>query len=253
MFRQILERLTRFYQFRFAEGTAAPEGGFVKIRRQHVIVGGVALLGLIFLVIGVMAQRKMPKYYAHSLRHWQEADSVAGYPIQTNAEDKDAEPEFISAEFIPALSSMSPQERYRLPVARYFTKPTAATAAGNGLILYAGKPDEASGEVVLLGHRLPDGRIMQTFYGGLENRFVIVGEVVARGSKIGQAAETGLTFEIREGVGIDPMRRKPATDQIDEAAFFKERAAPSDLPELLGILRKEESDPEKVLEIHYGQ
>jgi len=177
----------------------------VQIKRQQVIVGALIVLGLTFLVIGVLYQKDPPKYYAHSLRTWQEADSVAGYPIEVNEIDKgdgENEPEFRTAEFQPNLSTMTPLERFRLPTAQGFINflDENARAAATGLVLYAGNPDGYPGEAVLLGHRLPDQSIVQTFYTGLTSTRAIVGQHVARGALLGTG---GSLAEVREGSGID--------------------------------------------------
>ena len=46
-----------------------------------MIVGAVALLGMIFLLIVWFMKEDDPTYYAHSLKNWQEADAVAGLSL----------------------------------------------------------------------------------------------------------------------------------------------------------------------------
>ncbi len=163
------------------------------------------MLGITFLTIGVFHQQDPVRYYAHSLRNWQEADSVPGYPIAINRSDEGSPIEFLTTEFQPNLSSMSPMERYRLPTARGFTRPPSdkALAAGTGLVLYTGDPKGYEGKAVLLGHRLPNGSIVQTFYGGLTDFHVRVGQFLSRGTALGSLDQGDLYFEVREGVSID--------------------------------------------------
>ena len=49
----------------------------MKIKAPQLIIAALIILGITFLVIGVFHQREPIKYFAHSLRTWQEADSVA--------------------------------------------------------------------------------------------------------------------------------------------------------------------------------
>lgn len=174
------------------------------MERHQVIIGALIVLGLTFLVLGVLYRKDPVKYYAHSLRTWQEADSVAGYPIVVKKSDGGNPPEFRTAAFQPNLSLMTPMERFRLPTARgFFSFPDAdenARAAANGLVLYAGNPEGYPGEAVLLGHRLPDQSIVQTFYTGLTSSTAIVGRHVARGAALGTG---GSLAEIRAGSAID--------------------------------------------------
>ena len=201
----------------------------VKVKRQSVIIAALFVLGLSFLVIGVLHQNEPEKFYAHSLRTWQEADSVAGYPIASGS-DK----EFTTAEFEPNLSSMTPLERYRLPIARGFEGPSGrdVTAAGTGLVLYTGDPDGYPGQAVLLGHRLPDGSIVQTFYCGLTAIAVRVGQHLPRGTRLGSG---GTLSEVRVGTAIDLARETVAGHPLND---HQAPAPPNRL------------DPETFLETH---
>ena len=199
----------------------------MKIRRSHLIVASVILLGLIFMTLGVYFLKDPIRYYAHSLRLPQEADSVAGYPI---AKGEGENVEFRTAEFEPNLSQLSPMERFRLPTARHFNRPTTPTASGHGLVLYTGNPEGYPGKAVLLGHRLPNGDILQTLYAGLATITVRVGEQIARNEALG-TLDSELYFEIREGAAIDIQREDiagvtlntpatPAPNRLDPDEFF---------------------------------
>jgi len=84
----------------------------------------------------------------------------------------------------------------------------AIYAAGNGLVIYAGKPSEGWGRVVVLAHRLRDGRLVQTLYAHLKLSFVTQGQIVGRGQKLGTVGTAGgnyfahLHYEIRESRGV---------------------------------------------------
>lgn len=217
----------------------------VKIKRQQVIIAALFVLGLTFLVIGVLHQKEPEKFYAHSLRTWQEADSMAGYPIASGS-DK----EFTTAEFEPNLSSMTPLERYRLPIARGFEDPPGedVTAAGTGLVLYTGDPDGYPGQAVLLGHQLPDGSIVQTFYSGLTSIAVRVGQHLPRGARLGSG---GTLSEVRSGTGIDLAREMVAghllndhqaptpANRLDPETFLENHPLPRPGRDPLAIMQEE--------------
>lgn len=224
----------------------------MKIKRHQVIIGALIVLGLTFLVIGVLSQKDPVKYYAHSLRTWQEADSVAGYPIEVGEGGDEERPEFRTVEFQPNLSTMTPLERFRLPTARGFVNfaDEHARAAATGLVLYAGNPEGYPGEAVLLGHRLPDQSIVQTFYTGLTSSRAIVGQHVPRGTRLGTG---GSLAEAREGSSIDVAhetiaghvlndRQRPAPpNRLDLASFFAEHGLKGDPgPDPLALIQEEQ-------------
>jgi hypothetical protein len=223
----------------------------VKFRRHHLIIASVIILGITFLTIGVMHQREPVKYYAHSLRTWQEADSVAGYPIAVDGSDEGSPPEFYTTEFQPNLSTLSPIELFRLPVARGFIKSPSneARAAGTGLVLFTGAPSGYEGKAVLLGHRLPDGSVMQTFYSGLTGIQVKVGEHVARGDLLGKGS---LYFEVREGMSLDLAREEIAgfvlnslaspapPNRISTEDFFARHGLAEPAPDPLVVIQENE-------------
>ena len=219
----------------------------VKIKRHQVIIAALIVLGLTFLVIGVLHQNEPVKYYAHSLRTWQEADSVAGYPIPVNGSDEGSPREFKVAGFEPNLSSMAPLERFRLPVAHGFLPHDSADAkaAATGLVLYTGNPDGYPGEAVLLGHRLPDGSIVQTFYHGLRSIRVRVGQHLPRGTTLGDG---GTLREVRAGTAIDLARETIAGVTLND----KEAPAPPnrlDLQEFLADHRPAHPSPDPLIKI----
>ena len=249
--------------------TRSPEGVGVKIRRSHIIVTSVILLGLIFMTLGVYFLTDHPRYFAHSLRLPQEADSVAGYPIAVGGEGENTE--YLTAEFQPNLSQLSPMERFRLPTAPHFLRPTTAAASAHGLVLYTGNPDGYPGQAVLLGHRLPNGDIIQTFYAGLSQINVSVGTRVAQDETLGTVKDT-LFFEIREGAGIDIQQEEingialnPSTpsapNRIDPDTFFASYPETPPAPDAFAIMRQEELesrstfenlrlDPESAIKLH---
>ncbi len=58
-------------------------------------------------------------------------------------------------------------------------------AISDGFVIYAGWPSDGWGNVIILQHELPNGQLVQTFYGHLDTMLVPVGAVVRRGQEIG--------------------------------------------------------------------
>jgi len=166
----------------------------MNIKRQTLIIWGLIFLGIAFLAVGVLLQKKPHNYYAHSLRNYQEADTGAGYPIA-----KKQEGEFWTAQFQPALHLLTSVERYRTPEVDGFERPEAGSvkAAANGLVVYSHK-------TVVLAHRLEDHSLVLTSYGPFQNSRARVGQLIARGEIIGDAED--LQFEIRKSDGINFAR-----------------------------------------------
>ncbi|MFT6182063.1 MAG: hypothetical protein ACJA1W_004434 [Akkermansiaceae bacterium] len=221
----------------------------MKLRRHHLIIASLILLGITFLVIGVLHQSPPLKYYAHSLRNWQEADSVAGYPIFINEADEGSPLEFLTTEFQPNLSTMSPMERLRLPTAHGFerTPGNEARAASAGLVLYTGNPAGYEGMAVLLGHRLPNRAIVQTFFSGLAEVKVKVDQQVPRGTILGKGI---IHFEVRQGVSIDIAKEEieglvlnsqdsePPPNRLNVDDFFAKHALSDPRPDPLSIIQE---------------
>lgn len=99
--------------------------------------------------------------------------------------------------------------------------PVFATA--DGLVLYAGEPSSGWGKVIVIGHRTVDGRRLDSMYAHLDRMDVGVGELVARGGRIGLVGTANghypahLHFEIRAGDGVDigPGYAMDPLDRLD--------------------------------------
>jgi hypothetical protein len=82
-------------------------------------------------------------------------------------------------------------------------------AVADGLVLYAAEPSRGWGKMVVVGHRLADGRVLQSMYAHLDRIDVAVGQAIARGDGLGTVGTANgsypahLHFEIREGLGVD--------------------------------------------------
>ncbi len=256
----------------------------VKLRKGQMIVGGVILLGVTFLALGVFMKKDEKNYYAHSLRNWQEADAVPGYPIPLNGDVKPEFQEFITMQFVPNLTLLSGVDLHMQPIASGFTHPLGefsiteeafendgllgvrlnsaaggilgvgdpVYAAGTGLVLFSGKAEGYPGEVIVLGHRLADGKLIQSVYARVADRSARLGKVIARGEKIATLAsvddQVGLHFEVRESVGLDIARqeieglvlnelRSPQRfNRIDPLVFLKSHAPEGRWPDPLAVI-----------------
>lgn len=111
----------------------------------------------------------------------------------------------------------------------------AVYAAGRGLVVYAGKPSDGWGNVVVLVHRTPDGRVLQSLYAHLSKVNVRVGEVVGRGRMIGEAGSADgrylahLHFEFAESLAVEagqPGYSKGSMNRLDPDAVLKQYALP---------------------------
>ncbi|MEM7697930.1 MAG: M23 family metallopeptidase [Verrucomicrobiota bacterium] len=86
--------------------------------------------------------------------------------------------------------------------------PVRATA--DGLVSYAGWAGPGWGNVVILLHELPDGKVIQSFYGHLEKIDVAIGRQLRRGDFVGTIGTADgrylahLHFEVRVYDSIDP-------------------------------------------------
>ncbi len=82
-------------------------------------------------------------------------------------------------------------------------------AAARGLVVYQGTPSDSWGLVVIIAHRLPDGRMVQSLYAHLDSELVRVGQMVARGELIGTLGSSEacrfahLYFELIESLAME--------------------------------------------------
>lgn len=250
--------------------------------RSEVVVG---LMVLAIFVLGAIFFSDVPPLeHIHSMRTWQEADAPVGYPVEVSADNPDGRVPVFEGDFLLldafARFRIPPAQRFDSPlgaesgsfteVRETFLAPRdedglrhlgetlaflgsrdpeasgAVRAIGNGLVVYAADRGQPRGRTVVIGHRLPDGRIVHSLYGGLGSIDVAPGSLVARGQKIGLlgggdvVGGPPLHFEVYEGPMIDlgeefgpgPLNRRPPS----ELWAGLEGDDPSDLvPEPLAI------------------
>lgn len=111
-------------------------------------------------------------------------------------------------------------------------------AAADGLVVYSGWPGDGWGNLLILLHELPDGRMVETFYAHLDRIRVPVGEQVRRGDLIGTVGTAGgnylahLHFEIRRAptLGVGGGYADSALDRLPgERSIQKWRGRADDL------------------------
>ncbi len=85
--------------------------------------------------------------------------------------------------------------------------PVFATA--DGLVIYAGEPSQGWGKIVVIAHKVADGRTLHSMYAHLYRIDVSLGALVSRGEKVGIVGTANgyypahLHFEMRNGEGVD--------------------------------------------------
>ena len=107
-------------------------------------------------------------------------------------------------------------------------------AAGRGLLIYAGEPSSDWGNVVVLLHRLPDGRFVQSLYAHLKTVSDIpLGTLVGRGEQIGSVGTAHgnylahLHFEMIESIAHEagiPGYGKTTFNRINPDEVLKQYA-----------------------------
>lgn len=123
--------------------------------------------------------------------------------------------------------------------------PVHATA--DGLVIYSGEPSPGWGKLVILAHRVADGRVLHSMYAHLHKIEVVLGDLVARGGRVGTVGTANgyypahLHFEMRGGCGVDvgagysafPLNRLDPMATVDS---LRNAAADSLAPAALGLL-----------------
>ena len=126
-------------------------------------------------------------------------------------------------------------------------------AMGNGYVVYAADRAATWGKVVILGHRLPDGSLVHSLYGHLDEIKVTRESVVVRGQQLGTVG-TGnnawlahLHFEVYQGAFIEPgggysLEKLTRIDPVGLIAEHRPEAADDLAPEpLLYVYEKRQA------------
>ncbi len=127
-------------------------------------------------------------------------------------------------------------------------------AAGDGLVVYTGEPSEGWGNIVVLAHRTPDGKAVQSMYAHLDRILVARGALVARGTKVGTVGTAHgnypahLHFEMRDsdeadlgaGYGDSKLNR---LDPAAAVAGMRGAALEALAPSVLAAVLKPSDDP----------
>ena len=126
-------------------------------------------------------------------------------------------------------------------------------AAGRGRVVYAGQPSPTWGNMIVLLHRLPDGKLLQSLYAHLDKMLVRVGDMVARGQEIGKLGDANrnfpahLHFEMIDSsineAGLPGYGNKTANRIDPDEMFRKYSPSPGRLiPDVLPELQRLQSD-----------
>lgn len=112
-------------------------------------------------------------------------------------------------------------------------------AAGRGLLVYAGEPSPDWGNVVILLHRLPDGRFVQSLYAHLKTVSDLpLGTIVGRGEQIGTVGTAHgnylahLHFEMMESISHEagmPGYGKTTFNRINPDEVLRQYAPDPDM------------------------
>lgn len=129
-------------------------------------------------------------------------------------------------------------------------------ASGRGRVVYCGEPSPDWGNVVVLLHRMPDGRFLQSLYAHLEDVGVRYGELVARGQRIGRVGTAGgrypahLHYEMMYSIANEAGLKgygQDAANRIDPASL-QNATLPSEqalIPDPLPWLRQVQAEAER--------
>lgn len=199
-----------------------------------------------FVVVSIFRSPGPPLGKIHSLKDWQSADAPIGYPVGVTEESEGYVPEFdhrfvlldsFERYLMPETTYFESPMGSEAGALTYNAQPFGSDnparggkhtgddlngiggmntdladpvfAVANGRVLYAGEPSPGWGNTVIVGHRMPDGRVLQSMYSHLHRISVPKGATVARGQKLGTVGTAGgrypahLHFEMRESDSID--------------------------------------------------
>lgn len=129
----------------------------------------------------------------------------------------------------------------------------------DGLVVYAAKPSKGWGNVMVVAHRLRDGRLIQSLYAHLATMRYKVGDLVGRGHEIGTVGSADgayyahLHFELRESDGVFigagySKSKESWGEQLDPTVFAADynQKAPHEVGESVLKMRIDQEFEKKV-------
>ncbi|MEG0333439.1 MAG: M23 family metallopeptidase [Akkermansia sp.] len=122
-------------------------------------------------------------------------------------------------------------------------------AAGRGRVIYVGEPSPDWGKVVVLLHRLPDGKLIESLYAHLDKITVNLGDMIGRGAILGKVGDAHghypahLHFEMIDSFVNEagmPGYGSKMGNRINPEIIFKKYAPSPDLlvPDVLPALQQ---------------
>ena len=134
----------------------------------------------------------------------------------------------------------------------------------NSLVIYRGEPSSGWGNVLLLAHKDPEGRIYNTLYSHLDTSFPVIDDLIHRGAQIGTVGTANnnypahLHLELRKSSGVhigagyraqkgeylSPSEHYPENSKFSEKTLYK--------PPMALILQEIKKKQRDALEIHYS-
>ncbi|MBN8459552.1 MAG: M23 family metallopeptidase [Verrucomicrobia bacterium] len=132
-------------------------------------------------------------------------------------------------------------------------------AVADGLVVYAGEPSEGWGNILVLAHRGPEGKAVQSMYAHLDRMLVARGALVPRGAKIGTVGTAHgnypahLHFEMRASDEVDigagyGDKKLNRLDPVATVAAWRGAAPEALAPSALAVVQHPDDDPWSRLE-----
>jgi len=252
---------------------------------RWIVIGLALFLGLM-VWYAMIRPPEMALPSGHNLRSWQESDATPGYPLakSTGEEEQTVRFDHRVGTLTPYERFLVPTaSRFDFPLGSangafsYNAQPywemnekrgghhtgddlngiggmntdlgDPVYAIGNGRVVYAGVPSRGWGKIIILMHRLPDGRFIESLYAHLHKISQPVGALISRGQKIGEVGGANgvylahLHFELRESDGVEIGRGYtflPGT-RLNPTEFIQARRDASGIsPSILMAVRQSE-------------
>lgn len=248
----------------------------------------------IFLWLGVIifSHRQVSEPDVITLKNWQDADAPFGYPIEINGVKtlQTFDPRFNfytpwDRSSIPLVDYFQASMGTETWAYTYNAQPfnelnkgrggnhsgddingiggqnsdlgDPVYAAADGLVVYIGNPSPGWGNCIILAHRTPDDKVVQSMYAHLLNTSVYYHQTVSRGTLIGSVGQADVGYlahlhlEMRESDGVSPFlsgyTKLTQHDRINPTQFIKKyqpKQSTQLAPPALSILKKNQILPQ---------